>query len=124
MKLVFDEHNLGTGTEGLEISVKGFKSNPTDHESDPIQVYIEVYEGKLQVHTWDGSSEDPASVKIDPRTEAAEYMVIVESEEYSPETHGPYDSLAGAQAAIARVKESAAKLGDGVERRYSIEIGS
>jgi len=66
MKLVFDEHTLGTGTEGLEISVKGFKSSPTDHESDLVKIFIEVYDGKLRVHTWDGSSEDPASVVIDP----------------------------------------------------------
>jgi len=66
MKLVFDEHILGTGSEGLEISVKGFKSSPTDHESDPIQVFIEHYDGKLRIHAWDGSSQDPASVVIDP----------------------------------------------------------
>jgi hypothetical protein len=66
MKLVFDEHTLGTGAEGLEISVKGFKSSPTDHESEPVQVFIEVYEGKLRIHTWDGSSHDPATVVIDP----------------------------------------------------------
>lgn len=65
MELVFDEHTLGTGAEGLEISVKGFKGDQSCEET-PCQIFIEVYEGKLRINTWDGSSQDPASVAIDP----------------------------------------------------------
>ena len=66
MRLEFDKFSLGTASQGLEISVAVFKSNPVDAESDPVQVYIEIYEGKLRVHVWDGSSEDPQSIVIDP----------------------------------------------------------
>ena len=48
----------------LEISVEGFRGDPSCVV--PIQVYIEVYEGKLRVHVWDGSSQDPQSLVIDP----------------------------------------------------------
>jgi hypothetical protein len=26
----------------------------------PVQVFLEVYEGKLRVHVWTGESEDPS----------------------------------------------------------------
>lgn len=42
---------------GIEVEVPGFQGNPT--EGKPTQVFIEVYEGNLQVHVWDGKSENP-----------------------------------------------------------------
>ena len=43
---------------GLSISVQGFRG---DRGSEPpSQVFIEVYNGKLRVHVWNGG-EDPAS---------------------------------------------------------------
>jgi hypothetical protein len=52
---------LGTGPEGLEIGVRGFMDSPDTDPNFPSQIYIEVYEGKLRVHVWDGSSENPVS---------------------------------------------------------------
>jgi hypothetical protein len=66
MRLVLDKNSLGSDGAGLEIGVKGFKSSPTDADSERTQVYIEIYEGKLKVHVWDGSSEDPSTVEINP----------------------------------------------------------
>ena len=43
---------------GLSISVEGFKGD-IGHEL-PSQVFIEVYEGKLRVHVWNGG-DDPVS---------------------------------------------------------------
>ena len=61
MKIEFNEDELGSGKDGLEIAVKGFKG----YENS--QVYIEVYEGKLAVRVWDGMQEDPVTtVKIEP----------------------------------------------------------
>ena len=31
------------------------------------QVYIEVFEGKLRVHVWDGSESDPKTIEIKPK---------------------------------------------------------
>ncbi len=66
MRLEFDFGELGTGSNALELGVIGFKSNPTDDEGRPSQVYIEVYDGKLHVHVWDGSSRDPLTTIINP----------------------------------------------------------
>jgi hypothetical protein len=49
---------------GLEIGVKGFQSSPADYQHFPAQVYIEIYEGKLRVCVWNGSSEDPAAIHV------------------------------------------------------------
>jgi len=68
MRIEFQPAALGSGSKGLEIGVKGFRSNPGDHERFPSQVYIEVYEGKLRVCVWDGRSEDPATHDIEPLT--------------------------------------------------------
>jgi hypothetical protein len=52
-----------------------------------------------------------------PRT----VRVVMESEVYGADTFGPYDSPEEAAQAIDRLKESAAALKDGVERRYTVE---
>jgi len=44
--------------QGLSITVEGFKSDVGGEA--PSQVFVEVYEGKLRVHVWNGG-EDPAS---------------------------------------------------------------
>ena len=66
MRIELNADSLGINSQGLEIGIKGFKSSPTDVDSEPTQVYIEIYEGKLRVHVWDGSSQDPQSIVIDP----------------------------------------------------------
>lgn len=39
-------------------------TSPADHQHLPSQVYIEVYEGKLRVCVWNGSSEDPVAIHV------------------------------------------------------------
>lgn len=56
-------------TSGLEIHVKGFKGETTAEKGQETQVFIEVYEGQLQIHTWDGSGEDPVTVIIEKENE-------------------------------------------------------
>ncbi len=70
MTIQFGRNELGTGPEGLEINVEGFQHDPTSADSEPTQIYVEIYEGKLRVHVWDGSSEDPRTVVIDTGTTA------------------------------------------------------
>jgi len=66
MRIELDGKRLGYGCDGLEIGISGFESNPTDAETEPSQVFIEVYEGQLRVHVWDGHSQDPATTVIAP----------------------------------------------------------
>jgi hypothetical protein len=55
MRIDLDRSELGTGSNGLEIAVKGFAGYQN------AQIYVEIYNDKLQVHVWDGSQEDPVS---------------------------------------------------------------
>jgi hypothetical protein len=49
----------------LEITVSGFSGDLGG--IPPSQILIEVCEGRLKVHVWDGNDEDPvASVQIQP----------------------------------------------------------
>jgi len=50
--------------DGLEIAIAGFQGDPS--VVPPSQVFLEVYQGKLLIHTWDGSGSDPATVSIAP----------------------------------------------------------
>lgn len=64
MRVEFRQGLLGSGANGLEISITGYKTNPTDSRDCPSQVYIEEYDGVLQIHVWDGTSEDPQTIRI------------------------------------------------------------
>ena len=59
MRIALDGKRLGYGCDGIEIGISGFESNPTDAEDQPSQVFIEVYEGQLRVHVWDGHVPGP-----------------------------------------------------------------
>lgn len=50
-------------SNGLEVCVPGFKGDPAVFH--PPQILIEVQEGKLQVHVWDGNSQDPRTTTIE-----------------------------------------------------------
>ncbi|GAG97400.1 unnamed protein product [marine sediment metagenome] len=65
MKIVVTPKELEK-VNGIEISVTGYKADPSTTE--PIQVYIEVYNGLLRVHTWTGE-QDPKTVEIEKDTE-------------------------------------------------------
>ena len=66
MKLMLDKYSLGDGPSGLEIYVKGFAGDPSCDEAEVCQIFIEIHAGKLWVHVWNGSSQDPQSLVIDP----------------------------------------------------------
>ena len=64
MKLILKEDTIdNAGGRGLEIIVPGFKGDPSVTEGS--QVFIDVYEDKLEICVWDGSSEDAEVIKID-----------------------------------------------------------
>lgn len=67
MRLEFRRGQVGTGPNGLEIGIHGFQASPVYADDFPAQVYIEEYDGALQIHVWDGSSEDPQTIRIAPR---------------------------------------------------------
>lgn len=50
--------------QGLAISVEGFKGDMGHHV--PCQVFIEVHEGKLRVHVWNGGEDPESTIQIDP----------------------------------------------------------
>ena len=56
------DNNKGSG--GLEIGVFGHKGDPCDANPAPCQIFLEWYEGKLQLHVWDGSAADPKTIII------------------------------------------------------------
>ena len=68
MRIELDANSLGYGCKGLEIGVLGFQSSPTDAENQPSQVFVEIYEGQLRVHVWDGFSQDPTTTVIPVQT--------------------------------------------------------
>jgi hypothetical protein len=68
MRIELDANSLGYGCKGLETGVLGFQSSPTDAESQPSQVFLEIYEGQLRVHVWDGLSQDPTTTVIPVQT--------------------------------------------------------
>ena len=43
--------------EGIEIRIAGCKGDPTDKVPGTV-LYIENYDDKVQVHVWDGTSQD------------------------------------------------------------------
>jgi hypothetical protein len=64
MRIEFENGEQLWGPSGLEIGIKGFETDPSANDDSPTQVYIEIYEGVLQVHVWDGTSQDPQTIKI------------------------------------------------------------
>lgn len=53
---------------GLEIGVKGYKGDRNDLEGRETQVFIEYYDGKVQVHVWTGESEGPThTIALTPK---------------------------------------------------------
>jgi hypothetical protein len=52
-----------THPHGLAVTVAGFKGD-VGHEV-PSQVFIEIYEGRLRVHVWDGAEDPVSSVDIE-----------------------------------------------------------
>lgn len=57
-----------SGSGGLEIIIPEAKGNPADDPKKPIPVFIEYYDKKLQVHIWDGTSQDPQTITLELQT--------------------------------------------------------
>lgn len=57
LKLTKKELDNNNGSGGLEIKVAGYTGDPQEI-SPGTAVFIEYYEGKLQVHVWDGTQAD------------------------------------------------------------------
>ena len=58
MKLQVTKKDLtNQGSGGLEIKIKNCPGDPTEDEPGT-SVFIEYYEGKVQVHVWDGNQQD------------------------------------------------------------------
>jgi hypothetical protein len=59
MQLKLSQHELDNsqGSGGLEIVIEGCKGDPLDKKPGTA-VFIEKYEGKVQVHVWDGTQSD------------------------------------------------------------------
>jgi len=55
----------GEKGRGLEIGITGFRGDPTTIAQHPAQIYVEMYNGVLQVHVWDGDSQDPHTIRIE-----------------------------------------------------------
>jgi len=88
IKQKIDAHILDNneGNGGMEIRVNGYKSNPEC--PGEAQIFIEIYEGKLRVITWNGKS-DPEIQEIDP-----EDSILVPCEDcgnsFPPDAIRPY----------------------------------
>lgn len=55
------------GSGGLEITIPDCIGNPQE-EMPGTSVFIEYYEGHFQVHVWDGTQQDPITIKLKPRS--------------------------------------------------------
>jgi len=46
---------------GVEINIEGYRANPAC--PDDGQIWLEIFEGKLQVHVWNGN-EEPTTIEL------------------------------------------------------------
>lgn len=64
MQLILSPEQIAHPRRGVSISVDGFKGD-TGHVLTS-QVFIEVYEGRLRVHVWNGGEDPVSTTDIDP----------------------------------------------------------
>lgn len=57
MKIKVTKEEIGQPHEGIEIRIKGLKGDP-EEESPGTSVFIEYYEGKVQLHWWTEGGQD------------------------------------------------------------------
>jgi hypothetical protein len=58
------DNNKGSG--GLEITIKDCIGNPQEKEPGT-SIFLEYYQGKFQVHVWDGTQQDPTTIVLKKR---------------------------------------------------------
>jgi hypothetical protein len=73
-------------SNGLKISVAGFAGESGSF--DQTQVFIEFHEGKLLVHVWDGTSEDPVAIHTIKEREAAREIAVLYDKIYAMTRRG------------------------------------
>jgi hypothetical protein len=64
MRLLINQRDLGKSEEGyghgLEIGIDGLVGDPTG--SSPSSIFIEYYQGKVQLHIWTDGKQDPQTI--------------------------------------------------------------
>lgn len=104
MKLTLSKEALAnTGPEGgLEIAVQGFAG---DASKEPVQVFIEFYNGQLAVHVWDGTSEDANTHIIMPViTGQGKVTEVGEGRKGTTGTPDLLDTIEGNTAGVAQAE--------------------
>lgn len=68
LRMSLTKHRLDNtnGSGGLEITIQDCIGNPQEKEPGTA-VFIEYYDGQYQVHVWDGTSNDPVTIKLKKR---------------------------------------------------------
>jgi hypothetical protein len=67
MRLVLNKRELrNKGNGGLEIAIEGYTGDPQE-KTPGTAVFIEYYEGKLQVHVWNGTQSDCQTIILEEK---------------------------------------------------------
>jgi len=65
IRLTITKNELGKGREGngcgVEIAVMGLTGNPQDSGKSG-SIWLEYYEGKVQLHVWTDGRQDPQTI--------------------------------------------------------------
>lgn len=91
MTLSDSEINNNNGGKGLEIYIPGYKNNPQC--PDDAQIFIEYYDGEIQIHVWNGE-EDAQTIVINKQdlcecgTEKRTFMHNCPTSSNMPEIYG------------------------------------
>ena len=74
MKISLDKKDIENkdGGRGVEIVIEGCVGDPAE-KFPGTAVFIEHYEGKVQVHVWDGTQQDCQTIILKQSTEEAEH---------------------------------------------------
>jgi hypothetical protein len=66
-QLTIDPSELGKGNEGqgmgLEIRINGLDGNPEEN-TNPSSIFLEYYEGKVQLHVWTDNQQNPQTIVL------------------------------------------------------------
>jgi hypothetical protein len=63
LKLTKKQLNNNGGSGGLEVKISGCIGDPAEKRPGT-SLFLEFYEGKVQVHIWDGTSQDCQTILL------------------------------------------------------------
>jgi len=67
VQLTVSQSDLGKGNEGqgkgLEIRINGLNGNP-EEITNPSSIFLEYYEGKIQLHVWTDNKQNPQTIVL------------------------------------------------------------